>query len=81
MKKILIALTVLSISSCTQNQMARNFGGTQDVNLKPNEKLINITWKESSLWILTEDTLTHNMYFRESSPFGVMNGSVNIIKN
>jgi hypothetical protein len=76
-------LTVFILSTmllgCTGNEMARRYGGTEEVQLKPNEKLVNITWKESSLWILTEDTTTHIKYFREKSALGITEGEV-IIK-
>ena len=49
------------------------------LELKPNEKLINITWKESQMWVLTEDTVTHYKYFREKSSWGIWQGEV-IIK-
>ena len=64
------------LSSCTENQRAKNFGGKEEIQLKPNEKLINITWKQSNMWVLTEDTLTHIKYFRENSDWGVWEGEI-----
>ena len=64
------------LSSCTDNQRAKNFGGKEEIQLKPNEKLINITWKQSNMWVLTEDTLTHIKYFRENSDWGVWEGEI-----
>ena len=76
-----IAVTMLSlafVTSCTENIRARQFGGKEQITLKPNEKLINITWKDADMWVLTEDTLSHIKYFRESSSFGVFQGEISI---
>lgn len=79
---ILVATTFLALlfifSSCTENQRARKFGGKEEIQLKPNEVLINVTWKESNMWVLTEDTLTHVKYFRENSNWGVLEGEIAI---
>lgn len=81
MKKIaLVAITLLAFASCTDNQRARNFGGTETVKLEPNEKFVNITWKEDDLWIIVQDTITGDYYAREKSSFGVLSGKVVIQK-
>jgi hypothetical protein len=85
MKKHIIILLVgfaltMSIVSCTKNEMARNFGGTEHITLKDNEVLVNMTWKEDDLWILTRDTLTDTDHFRESSSYGVWEGEVIVDK-
>ena len=75
---VLMAILMLcaALSGCTDNQRARKYGGKEEISLKPNEKLINITWKESNMWVLTEDTTTHIKYFRESSSWGIWNGEI-----
>jgi hypothetical protein len=73
----LIALCILP--SCTDNQMARKFGGKEEIKLNPSEELINVTWKESNMWILTKDKTTGIYHFREYSNWGVFQGEV-IIK-
>lgn len=78
-KAFFILLVMCCFLSCTDNQRARKFGGKEEIQLKPNEKLINITWKESNMWVLTEDTITHIKYFRENSSWGVWEGEI-IIK-
>ena len=75
---MVVAMTVLG-SSCTENTRARSFGGTQEIELKENERFVNITWKDSDLWVVTEDTLTGIGYARERSRYGVLEGTV-IIK-
>jgi len=78
---MLVALLLaLFLSGCTDNQMARNFGGTETVELKAGRKLVNVTWKESSLWILTRPMLVQDSVqtytFEEQSSFGVVEGAV-----
>ena len=90
MKKILaIALLSLTLVSCTDNENAAKFGGRKTINLPAGEKLENITWKISdsnvSLWYLTtkrdpsEAPKTHT--FKESSSYGLMQGTVTIVEH
>jgi hypothetical protein len=81
MKRLqIIALALLAaattFTSCTDNQMARHWGGTEQITLKPNEVVLNVTWKESEMWICTKDTTTGTVYFREKSNWGMMEGTV-----
>lgn len=77
MKKLFVlALGVAVLTSCTDNARARRFGGTEEVDLKPNEVVLNVTWKEAEMWICTQDTVTGVTYFREKSAWGVMEGTV-----
>ena len=68
-------LGTLSVS-CTENQRAKNFGGTEEVRLNKNEILLNVTWKGDQMWICTKDTSTGTSYFREKSNWGVMEGTI-----
>jgi hypothetical protein len=56
--------------------MAKKWGGTQEISLKKNEIVLNVTWKENEMWICTKDTVTGVVYFREKSNWGVMEGTV-----
>lgn len=77
MKKILLTLSLITLLySCTDNQRAKNFGGTEEIQLKPNEVVLNVTWKETEMWICTKDTTTGIVYFREKSNWGVLEGTV-----
>ena len=84
MKKFLtvvaIMFTLFAFSSCTENTRTRNFGGAKTITLAPGEKLVQVTWKDASLWILTEpmepDYKPKTKKFREDSRFGVMEGTV-----
>ena len=73
---ILLIFIVIGITSCTDNQRARSFGGTEKVKLLPNEEFINITWKKDNLWVVVRDKNTGNFYAREKSSFCVMQGSI-----
>lgn len=74
---ILIACIVLA--SCTDNKNAKDYGGTAKITLKENEKLINVTWKDTDLWYLTRPMIesdTAAVYvFHEKSSLGVWEGT------
>ena len=76
---MMILVTMVVMSSCTENVRARHFGGTETLALKPNEKVLNVTWKDNEMWVCTQDTITRVVYFREKSSWGVVEGTV-IIK-
>ena len=77
MKRLfLIAVVAMTIISCTDNQRARSFGGTETIKLQPNEEFINITWKQDNLWVIVKDKTTGKFYAREKSSFGMMEGKV-----
>jgi len=70
----------LFIVGCTQNQLARSFGGTAKIQLPCNVKLVTATWKQDNLWYLTrqmengEKASTYQ--FHEDSSFGLIQGDV-----
>jgi hypothetical protein len=77
MKKLFgIAIIALTLASCTDNARARHWGGTEEISLNKNEVVLNVTWKDSQMWICTKDTVTNVVYFREKSSLGVMEGTV-----
>ena len=82
MKKILPLLGLILLFSCTENQRARNFGGEEHITLSPNEKLINMTWKQDDLWILTSEADSNfvptTYKFQEKSSYGVMEGTITV---
>jgi len=73
---VLFIAIVMGSTSCTDNQRARSFGGTETIKLLPNEEFVNITWKQDNLWVIVKDTVTGKFYAREKSSFGVMQGKV-----
>lgn len=86
MKKIIVAITALSLTlgmaGC--QSAARNCGGNTTLELEPNQKLEEITWKNNSLWYLTrpmtDDDIAETHTFQESSNFGVFEGSVTVVE-
>jgi len=80
----LIILLAISTLSCTDNIRAKSFGGKMTINLESNQKLVNATWKDSDLWILTRPKRpneTPEIYtFIENSTFGVMQGEIIFIE-
>lgn len=85
---MVLALMVLTfamfVTGCNQ-ATAHSFGGDMTLELKPGEKLEEITWKEDSLWYLTrpmregEQPETH--VFQQSSEFGLMEGTVTVVES
>lgn len=78
MKKIATIIFIISaaLCSCTENERAKSWGGTQTIKINPNHKLLMVTWKEDQMWILTQDTITKQYSFHEKSAFGVVEGEV-----
>lgn len=70
----LILLTAIA-PGCTKNERAKSFGGTQTITLAPGETLINVTWKNSDMWVLVQ-LPSGGKEFREYSSFGIMNGKI-----
>jgi hypothetical protein len=77
---IVILAVALALTSCTANSAARNFGGTETIEITDNQKIINATWKETDLWILTRpmrpEERPETVTFTEKSSFGVMEGTI-----
>ena len=86
MKNLIVYFIALfmfvSLSGCTDNTRAKVWGGTSTIELKQNERLVNITWKDNNLWILTKvdsKQMPIVYTFREQSTFGMVEGAL-IIK-
>lgn len=85
-KKILFVLAlVFTFVSCTENKMSRAFGGTMTVNLPKGQKLIMATWKQTSLFYLTEPMdsgyTPKTKVFQENSSWGVIESKVLFIES
>lgn len=89
MKKFNLGLVVLgflavTLSACTENDRARNYGGTMTVTLKSNQKLVNVTWKQNELWYLTKEMsqsdIAETYKFQEDSRWGMVQGTVILIE-
>lgn len=79
-----LALAIMvMVPSCTCNQMARAWGGSQTIELEPGRRLLNCTFKEDDIWILArKDTLVEpdTLYFYEHSSYGLLQGTVMIVE-
>lgn len=80
---IVIFVTTLFMVGCTKQNRVFRWGGSDTIILQPNQKLVNITWKESNAWFLTKPMTTtdscETYIFYESSNMGMFEGTV-IIK-
>ena len=86
MKKVLfIAMCVLGLIACTENERARLYGGEMTVNLPKGEKLISATWKDADLFYLTEPMSENDTpkvkYFREVSSYGLLETTVKFVEH
>lgn len=84
-KYLFLLFALVAMCSCTQNQMARSYGGKMTIELPKGEKLVNATWKESNLFYLTEPMeegyIPKSKKFRESSNFGVWESEITFVES
>lgn len=85
-RSILIAIaTLLTIGVTGCQSVTKRFGGTTTINLEPNQKLEEITWKDNSLWYLTrpmtENDIAEVHTFQQSSNSGVFEGKVIVVES
>ena len=78
-KLIVILLMFLCLTSCDQS-ITKTLGGTTKIELKPGEKLVEVTWKGDDIWYLVEpmdsNYVPKTKTFKESSRIGVLEGKV-----
>lgn len=81
---VLLWLALVTSFACTSQERAKRFGGTSRVELASGKKLVMITWKNSDLWILTKPMAANDVAetyeFKESSSYGVMEGTIVIVE-
>jgi len=84
-KRFILSIIILLLSGCTEQQMVRQYGGTETVKLAPGQRLEIVTWKDSDLWILTramkEGEEPQVYKFSESSSWGVWEGTIRIVES
>jgi hypothetical protein len=85
MKKLLVLVGLIAIlSSCTEQQVKKQYGGTIEIKLPAGEKLMEATWKGEDLFYLTEPMEEGYepkvKMFREHSSWGVMETNVKFIE-
>ena len=85
MKKVFLAILMgVMVTSCTENERVKQWGGEGTINLPKGRKLVNVTWKETEIWYLTRpmdsNDVAETYQFQEESSWGVMEGTYNIIE-
>lgn len=85
MKKLFLAIVMgVIVTSCTENERVKQWGGEGNINLPKGRKLVNVTWKETQVWYLTRpmnsNDVAETYQFQEESSWGVMEGTYNIIE-
>ena len=83
---VMTAITPILALSLMGCQIAtKSLGGNTTLELEPNEKLEEITWKDDSLCYLTrpmtEDDIAETHVFKQSSNWGVLEGTVTIVES
>ena len=79
---IIIAIVILGffVSSCSPQGCARHLGGTATTEIPAGNKLVNVTWKDSQMWILTKPMTSNDIAetykFSERSLLGLIQGTV-----
>lgn len=76
----LAAIGILILRGC--NSWSKKYGGNTTVRLEPNQRLLDCSWKDNNLWILTEmgSTNPKTYIYREHSNVGIVEGQVTIIE-
>lgn len=82
---IILAFLTFAITSCSEQDKAKQMGGTTTINLEPNKRLVEATWKDGNIWYLVEpmdnDYTPKTKEFIESSSWGVWEGKVIFVES
>ena len=82
---VILALVGLIACGCTENQRAKNFGGTATIKLPTNSKLVTVSWEQDHLWYLTRPARNgetpETFTFQEKSGLGIFDGQVILIEH
>ena len=84
---VCLLLALLIGCGNVEQSIARDFGGTTTINLGPNLKLEEITWKDDDLWYLTrpmrEDEEPETHTFTEKGGLGTVfdGGTVIVVES
>lgn len=80
----LLLSTIVVTTSC-ENAISRKFGGSKTVNLPAGQRLLEVTWKDNSIWYLMEpmdsDYVPKTKTFKEDSNIGVLEGTVTFVES
>lgn len=77
---LFICLCTILITFTGCQAIARSWGGTAYIDLPPNTKLMEATWKENSIWYLYREMKDgeepETYVFQESDNLGILEGKV-----
>lgn len=81
----LVSFSLIGCSEQTQAQgLVKNYGGSMEIKLDPNQKLEEVTWKDDSIWYLTrpmrEDEEAEVHTFQQKTTCGVLEGTITVIE-
>ena len=83
-RRMFVVFAVIMMLTSCENLVTRNFGGSQTIELEKGQRLVEITFKDNDLWILTEpmdsDYVPKTKTFYEDSNLGVMQGKITIVE-
>ena len=76
-----VVLAIL-LSACTDNTSTRRFGGSSEVSIPCDHKLMNVTWKQNDMWLhirpMVQGDVPQKTFFIEKSMWGILEGKVEI---
>ena len=87
MKKIFLSLAIclVALTSCTEQERARNFGGTVKIQVEPGQKVMMATWKGDDLFYMVEPMedgyVPQTNQLIESSSWGVLESEIIFIES
>lgn len=85
MRKCLLVLLVLVVAFAGCGKFAKTFGGTITVQIDKGQKVLNASWKDSNLWVLTRpmksDEVAERYRYREFSNLGIIQGEVVLVES
>ena len=77
-----VFIMAMTVSSCTENMRAKQWGGNASLELPANQKLVVVTWKDNDLWYLTKPMtatdVAETYTFQEESSWGLLEGTYTI---
>lgn len=85
MRKGLVVLLVIVVALVGCGKFAKTFGGTITVHVEKGQKVLNASWKDSNLWVLTRpmksDEVAEKYSYREFSNLGIIQGEVVLVES
>jgi hypothetical protein len=81
---VMLILAGLFTMSCSDNRSAKQFGGKMTITLPENRKLVNVTYKQDNIWILSRpmkaEEQPETYKFFEKSSLGIFEGEITFVE-